>query len=88
MIVLTGNGERENALRAMELGAYDYCGKPADLEELRVIINRAHHVYRLRREGQGRHGRPEEGTAAGIIGRSPAIREVLSRARKVAASNT
>src|ERR1700748_3547163 len=40
VIVVTGNGERKNALRAIASGAYDFCEKPIELEILRTIIDR------------------------------------------------
>ena len=43
IIVITGNDQRENALRAIQFGAYDYYQKPINLDELRVIqkLNRS-----------------------------------------------
>ena len=38
MIVVTGNGERRNALKAVAVGAYDFCEKPVELDVLRTII--------------------------------------------------
>src|SRR6186997_3406467 len=38
VVVVTGNGERENALRAVQLGAFDYQLKPIDLEEYKVVL--------------------------------------------------
>ncbi len=38
VIVVSGQGEKENALKAVELGAYDFLCKPADLEELRLVL--------------------------------------------------
>ena len=46
VIVASGQGERANMLRAVALGAYDFCEKPVDLAVLRTIIDRA---LRLRR---------------------------------------
>src|SRR5512143_169592 len=38
IIVITGNDQRETALKAIQMGAYDYYQKPIKLEELRIII--------------------------------------------------
>ena len=38
VVVITGNGEKEAALEAIRLGAFDYYQKPIDVEELRVIL--------------------------------------------------
>src|ERR1700744_546023 len=47
VIVVTGNGERKNALRAVASGAYDFCEKPVELEVLRTIIDRGLNLHRL-----------------------------------------
>src|SRR3954468_2786718 len=40
LIVVTGNGERRHALRAVAIGAYDFCEKPVELDTLRTIVER------------------------------------------------
>src|SRR5438128_3577517 len=47
VVVITGNGEEAAALEAIRLGAFDYYQKPIDVEELRVILQRAGHLHRL-----------------------------------------
>jgi two-component system NtrC family response regulator len=47
IIILTGNFERENALRAMRSGAFDFYAKPPVLSELKVIIGRAFHLAHI-----------------------------------------
>lgn len=51
VIVVTGHHDMENALRAIEGGAYDFCQKPADLEMLKVIISRAFFLHGLQGGG-------------------------------------
>ena len=51
-IVVTGNGEQEVALRAVALGAYDFCEKPVSLDILRTILERALNLRRLEAENQ------------------------------------
>jgi two-component system NtrC family response regulator len=51
-IVVTGNGEREVALRAVALGAYDFCEKPISLDVLHTIIDRGLNLRRLEAENQ------------------------------------
>jgi two-component system NtrC family response regulator len=64
VIVITGNHQRESALRAIELGACDFCEKPMDYDALSLIVKRAFHVYSLEdelrrlREGQARSPMP------------------------------
>ena len=62
IIVVTGREGREPALRAIALGAYDFCQKPVEMQMLSLIIDRAHRIYRLELENQqlaesrSRHG--------------------------------
>jgi two-component system NtrC family response regulator len=89
VIVISGNDERVNALKAIELGAYDFIQKPVNLDELRVILSRAFHLHiielenrRLQNELKGRSG-----AYGGIIGQCPEMQQVFTTIRKVAASD-
>src|SRR5512147_3205811 len=48
--VVTGNQAKENALKAIEHGAFDYFLKPADFEEVKVVLKRALNIHALERE--------------------------------------
>ncbi|MDA8171003.1 MAG: PEP-CTERM-box response regulator transcription factor [Nitrospiraceae bacterium] len=89
VIVITGNGERENALKAIQAGAYDYYEKPVDLQELKVIINRALHLHRIEQENQKlQRGLNVAGTESfGIAGQCEAIQRVFSTIRKIGSSD-
>ena len=50
IIVITGNADRANALRAVDLGAFDFHLKPVNLDDLRVVIRRAIYLAQLERE--------------------------------------
>jgi two-component system NtrC family response regulator len=50
VIVATGHGARESALRAIAGGAYDFYQKPVDIDELGLIVSRAFHVHALEQE--------------------------------------
>ena len=54
VIVASGHGARESALRAVEEGAYDFYQKPVDIDELGMIVRRAFHVHALELEVQPR----------------------------------
>jgi two-component system NtrC family response regulator len=89
VIVITGNGERQNALRAIQIGAYDFFQKPADIDSLRIILARAFHLSDLEDENRRlltslHHVRPG---IPGIIGQCPGMQEVFATIRKVAASD-
>ncbi len=47
MIVITGHGEQEHAMRAVHLGAVDFCPKPLELDLLRIILNRTFRMWEL-----------------------------------------
>ena len=47
VIVVTGNGQRDNALRAVAQGAYDFYQKPVDVAVLDLITQRAFHMAEL-----------------------------------------
>lgn len=53
VVVLTGNTDHANALRAVQLGAYEYYLKPVDLTEFSAILERACRLSRLDREALG-----------------------------------
>lgn len=52
VIIASGNEERANAVRAISLGAYDFCSKPIDIDVVSLIVERAWHVYRLEEENR------------------------------------
>jgi two-component system NtrC family response regulator len=88
VIVITGNAERENALRAVALGAVDFYSKPLDLDVLRVILARTFRMAEL--ESANRQLREEKGESAsfcGMMGAAPAMQEVFDRIRQVAATD-
>lgn len=86
VIVITGNSEDENALKAIKLGAFDFYSKPIRLEELKVMIQRAFHIHSLQQRVQEAYPDASKGFH-GIIGRSKAMREVLRFVERVAVSD-
>jgi len=88
VIMITGNDERENALRAVQSGAYDYYSKPFNLAELKVILKRAFHLAAIEKENSRLQSSLDQQclSPGGIIGTSPRMLEVFSSIRKVASS--
>ncbi len=88
IIIVTGSGEKANAVRAVQNGAYDFLQKPIDLSELKVIVKRAFHLYLLEEENRRLRTtlNKKSGALTGIIGQCPAMLEVFATVRKVAAS--
>jgi two-component system NtrC family response regulator len=88
VVVVTGHNERENALRAISLGAWDYYHKPINVDELRVILSRAFHVSSLEKETLEREKVLEEkGRLDELIGSSPEMRDIFAKIRKVASAD-
>ena len=52
VIVASGHGARESALKAIALGAYDFYRKPVDIDELGLIVSRAFHVHEIEAENR------------------------------------
>lgn len=87
VIMITGNVQIENTISALRGGAYDFIGKPINLEELRITIRNGIEARRLRREvEQVRKERAREFNFSQIVGESPAMKKMLSLAAKVAES--
>lgn len=87
VIMITGRLLADDVITALRGGAYDFIAKPINLDELEITVRNAIEAGRLREEiSEVRRERARKFDFEQIIGESPAIREVLSLARKVAAS--
>lgn len=87
VIVVSGNDDRENAVRAVGIGAYDFYQKPVDPEILRLIVERAFHVHQLERENRRLQVRQVSSPLAGLIAGSPQMLKVCRTVEKVAPTN-
>ncbi|MCI0548821.1 MAG: PEP-CTERM-box response regulator transcription factor [Candidatus Rokubacteria bacterium] len=85
IIVVTGNSDRENALRAVQLGAFDYHLKPIDLDEFKVVLRRAAHLHGLHHESDA-WIRDQEGALRfeEILGNTPTMKEIFTVVHRVA----
>jgi DNA-binding NtrC family response regulator len=87
VIMITGSVLVKNTISALRGGAYDFIGKPINLEELRVTIRNGIEARYLRREvDQIRKERARSFSFEQILGESPAMQKMLSLAAKVAES--
>jgi two-component system NtrC family response regulator len=85
VVVVTGNDDRENAIKAISQGAWDFYHKPIKIDELKVILSRAFHVNTLERENlELQKGIEEKGRLDELIGSSPEMNEIFATIRKVA----
>jgi len=82
IIMFTGHGDIETAVRCVKLGAYDYLTKPVKLDELELIIDKAHEKNRLRQENINLKLEVDRLDDHQVIGRSRAIQEVLGTANR------
>ena len=87
VIMITTDVHVENTIAALRGRAYDFLGKPINLDELEVRIVNALEAGRLRKEvNLIRKERAREFDFDQIIGSSPARAEMIALARKVAES--
>ncbi len=87
IIVITGRGEKENALRAVSQGAYDFFYKPVQLDELKVVLKRAFYVSQLEEEQRKLRNRLSGDSFEGMLGASPKMLEVFSTIKKVSTTD-
>jgi len=88
VIMITANVLVDDTIAALRSGAYDFIGKPVNLDELQITLRNAIETRELRREV--RQIQKEQAGAFGfdqIIGDSPLMVEMKELARKVAASD-
>ena len=84
VIVVTGNDDHENAVRAIGLGAWLFFQKPVDPDLLGVIVDRAYTLYELEQENRELSRREMKVPMAGIIATSSEMLEVCRTIEKVA----
>jgi two-component system NtrC family response regulator len=87
VIIVTGRGEKENAFRAVEKGAYDFFYKPIQIDELKVVLHRAFHLSRIEGELRAMQQRPGRDTFEGMLGTCRKMQEVFAVIRKVATTD-
>jgi two-component system NtrC family response regulator len=86
IIVMTGNSDYANAVRAVAMGAYDFYQKPVNAETLDLILQRAFHIYALEEQ----HRKLQELQQAplnGIIACDPVMLKICRTIEKLAPSN-
>ena len=84
IIVVTGDNDRANAVKAIAMGAYDFYQKPVDSDILSLIVDRAYHVYELERENRKLQEVRGNMPLSGIIATSPQMMKACRMVEKVA----
>jgi two-component system NtrC family response regulator len=87
VIVLTGQQDRENAMRAVALGAYDFLAKPFEPEILGMTIERAFRLHDLQSENSRLAELRSNSALSGIITRDPEMQRICRVIEKVANTN-
>jgi len=88
VIIVTGNGERKNALKAVAGGAYDFCEKPVEIAVLNTIIDRGLNLHRLEEENRRLTAAPPaRSPIERIITGHPAMLKVCRDIEKIAGAN-
>ncbi len=85
VVVASGHGARDSALRAIEHGAWDFYQKPIDIDQLGLIVSRAFHVHALEAENRRLADSAAATTAlGGMITAAPEMLKVTRTIERVA----
>lgn len=87
VIVVTGQNDRENAVRAVGSGAYDFYHKPIDAEILGMIVNRAYRLRELEMENRALMQQKIDVPVEGVVACSPVMINICRTVEKVSPSN-
>src|SRR5688500_9574564 len=87
VIMMTGHGDVEQAVKAMQLGAENFLTKPVELDPPAVVTARALERARLRRLSRSMNERRAAGSGPVLLGSSPMMREINDQIMLLAASN-
>jgi len=88
VILVTAFATVETAVEAMKAGAFDYLKKPFEPEELEIVVARAVEHGRIRRENaQLRRALTSEFSLQGIVGKSQAMKDLVSLLERIAPSD-
>lgn len=83
VIVLTGQHDRDNAIRAIGIGAYDFFAKPFEPDLLSLTIERAFRLHDLQQENKRLHA-SKDSASNGILSRDPQMQRICRTIEKVA----
>ena len=87
VLVITGQHQKESGMLAIGLGAFDFFSKPVNIDELKVVLDRAIHVQDLERGRRELLETDDPDSFEGIIGESPEMQAVFGAIEKVSKSD-
>lgn len=87
VIVLTGQNDQDNALRAIRMGAYDFLAKPVDPDVLSLTVERAYRLYELQQENRRLQNAQQIDTLGGLVTRDAGMQRICRTIEKVAPSD-
>jgi len=87
VIIMTGQTEREYAVRAVAQGAYDFYQKPIEMPTLSLIVERAYKIYELESENRRLHAREGVLPLPGLTATNPKMLELCAETRLLAPSD-
>ena len=87
VIVATGHGARESALKAIGMGAYDFYRKPVDIDELGLIVARAFHLHEIESENRRLEGDGGATVLGSILTAAPEMAKVAKTIERVASAD-
>ncbi len=86
VIVLTGQNDQANALRAVAMGAYDFQAKPFEPDALALTIERAYRLAELQQENRRLQALSEPDALAGLLTRDAGMMRLCRTIERVASS--
>jgi two-component system, NtrC family, response regulator len=87
VIVISGQGEKQNALQAVGAGAYDFLCKPVEMEELKLLLRRCIQVVELEKEYRVLQHSQRSDVFEEMLGTSPQMQAAFALIRKVAGTD-
>lgn len=87
IVIVSGQGEKANALEAIGSGAYDFLGKPVATDELKLLLKRCFHVATLERQYRDMQKKLSGEAFDGMLGTNARMQSVFESIRKVATTD-
>ncbi|MBA3883121.1 MAG: PEP-CTERM-box response regulator transcription factor [Chthoniobacterales bacterium] len=87
VIIISGQGQKSNALEAVGAGAYDFLLKPVDVDELKLVLKRCVYLAELEREYREMQQAERPNVFEDMLGTSAQMQGVFSFIRKVATAS-